>query len=579
MTAVRRPVYASRRFRSPHTASPHTQFLSNGRYTAALTHAGGGYSTWRGLAITRQREDRTSDAGAHFIFLRDPWSGVRLVAHLSADVPRTGQLRRHVRSRQGDVRRAQRRFRNAPADQRVVRRRRRSPPAGDRQSQQSRRAKSRSPATRRSFWRRRRTTSRIRRSASCSWKRRSTRRAPAFSSAGARAAADEPAAWVFHVLGVEGRLGGAVEWETDRARFIGRGRSPANPLAMEGRALSGTTGAVLDPIAALRDRVRLAPGAVVRVTFATGVAADREAALALARKYRDGQHRVARVLDGVHARPHGAAAPRADRRPCDSVRPPGIAGVRRRCLLHQSGRHRAQRAGSIRPLGLRHFRRSADRAGARHRDDAIPHGAAAAAGAGVLAGQGPARGRRHSQRASGRVPRRNTERADGARAGATMGELEQPPWWNVSAARRRHARRRSSASRSRGPRRPARRSRGDGRAAGSSGAMAERRRNGAGGGRAEQSAARGDAGSGAAAGHGERHRRLHAGRSRVCRRAGRRSRDAVALVERAGEPRIRHDAQRVRLRVHLGREQPRTSIDAVRQRPGLQSHGRGHLHS
>ncbi len=68
-------VYASRRFRSPHTTSPHTQFLSNGRYTAALTHAGGGYSTWRGLTITRQREDRTSDAGAHFIYLRDPWSG------------------------------------------------------------------------------------------------------------------------------------------------------------------------------------------------------------------------------------------------------------------------------------------------------------------------------------------------------------------------------------------------------------------------------------------------------------------------------------------------------------------------
>src|SRR6185312_6376299 len=40
----------SRRFRTPHTSSPHTQFLSNGRYTAALTHAGGGSSTWRGLS-------------------------------------------------------------------------------------------------------------------------------------------------------------------------------------------------------------------------------------------------------------------------------------------------------------------------------------------------------------------------------------------------------------------------------------------------------------------------------------------------------------------------------------------------
>src|SRR5262249_24728377 len=68
-------VAASRRFRTPHTTSPHTHFLSNGRYTAALTHAGGGSSTWRGLSVTRRREDRTSDAGAHFIYLRDPWSG------------------------------------------------------------------------------------------------------------------------------------------------------------------------------------------------------------------------------------------------------------------------------------------------------------------------------------------------------------------------------------------------------------------------------------------------------------------------------------------------------------------------
>ena len=39
---------------------------------------------------------------------------------------------------------------------------------------------------------------------------------------------------------------------------------------------------------ALRDRVRLAPGAFVRVTFATGVAANRDSALTLVRKYRDG---------------------------------------------------------------------------------------------------------------------------------------------------------------------------------------------------------------------------------------------------------------------------------------------------
>ena len=41
--------------------------------------------------------------------------------------------------------------------------------------------------------------------------------------------AEESQAWAFHVLAIDGRLGGAVEWETDRARFLGRGRSPARP--------------------------------------------------------------------------------------------------------------------------------------------------------------------------------------------------------------------------------------------------------------------------------------------------------------------------------------------------------------
>src|SRR5205823_4377856 len=97
----------------------------------------------------------------------------------------------------------------------------------------------------------------------------------------------ELSAWAFHALSLEGRAQGAVEWEPDRARFLGRGRSPANPVALDGRALSGTTGIVLDPILSLRQRVRLPPGASVRLCFATGMAADRETAAALAQTYRD----------------------------------------------------------------------------------------------------------------------------------------------------------------------------------------------------------------------------------------------------------------------------------------------------
>src|SRR6185503_2103083 len=97
----------------------------------------------------------------------------------------------------------------------------------------------------------------------------------------------DPAVWAMHVLSLEGRPQGPVEWETDRARFLGRGRDTDGPAALDGRALSGTTGLVLDPILSLRQRIRLVPGASVRLCFATGIASERETALALAAKYRD----------------------------------------------------------------------------------------------------------------------------------------------------------------------------------------------------------------------------------------------------------------------------------------------------
>ena len=97
--------------------------------------------------------------------------------------------------------------------------------------------------------------------------------------------ADETTLWAVHVLSLEGRTQGPIEWETDRARFLGRGRGPDDPAALDGRALSGTTGVVLDPVLSLRQRVRIAPGGFVRLSFATGMALSRDAALALAQKY------------------------------------------------------------------------------------------------------------------------------------------------------------------------------------------------------------------------------------------------------------------------------------------------------
>ena len=71
-----------------------------------------------------------------------------------------------------------------------------------------------------------------------------------------RSSEDRPI-WGIHVVVVEGETVGAVQYETDRGRFLGRGRTPSNPIAvMEDRPLSNTTGAVLDPVFSLRRQAR-----------------------------------------------------------------------------------------------------------------------------------------------------------------------------------------------------------------------------------------------------------------------------------------------------------------------------------
>ena len=73
-------------------------------------------------------------------------------------------------------------------------------------------------------------------------------------------AADQKPIWAVHVTAVEGLDKDAVEYETDRVRFLGRGRTPAHPAALDpGVRLSGTTGPVLDPVFSLRRHVRLDP--------------------------------------------------------------------------------------------------------------------------------------------------------------------------------------------------------------------------------------------------------------------------------------------------------------------------------
>ena len=103
-----------------------------------------------------------------------------------------------------------------------------------------------------------------------------------------RRAPGEQEIWAAHLAIVDGEAVGKPEVETDRARFLGRGHDVHRPIAViDGRALSNTVGTVLDPVFALRRRVRVAPGAIVRIAFWTVVADSRVAVLDLVDKHRD----------------------------------------------------------------------------------------------------------------------------------------------------------------------------------------------------------------------------------------------------------------------------------------------------
>jgi cyclic beta-1,2-glucan synthetase len=78
----------------------------------------------------------------------------------------------------------------------------------------------------------------------------------------------------------------AIRHEADRNRFIGRGRSIRNPAALESdEYLTGTSGATLDPIFALGQEIKLNPHESTELAYLTFTGDSREAVLSLAKRY------------------------------------------------------------------------------------------------------------------------------------------------------------------------------------------------------------------------------------------------------------------------------------------------------
>ncbi|MBN1594457.1 cyclic beta 1-2 glucan synthetase [candidate division FCPU426 bacterium] len=273
-------------FNTPHTPIPEVHLLSNGRYHVMITQAGGGYSRWKDLALTRWREDATLDDYGLFCYIRDverneTWSaafqpvkkpGRRYEAIFSQA---RAEFRRHdldldthtevTVSPEDDIELRRVRITNRSRVARTLELTSYAevvlaPPGAE--------------ATHPTFNNLFIQTEIIRNRNSILATRRP------------RSAQENPP-WLLHLMVVQGGQEIETSFETDRRKFIGRGRSVDEPLGLEAGRLASSQGAVLDPIIAIRRRIILEAEGTVIVNIVLGATETRESAVALIEKYHD----------------------------------------------------------------------------------------------------------------------------------------------------------------------------------------------------------------------------------------------------------------------------------------------------
>jgi cellobiose phosphorylase len=274
-------------FSSPDTPIPEVQLLSNGRYHVMITNAGGGYSRWKDIAVTRWREDSTCDNWGTFCYLRDVASGEFWSTAYQPTLKGSEKYEAIFSEAKAEFRCRDHDFDThteiavSPEDDIELRRisitnRSRTRRTIDVTSYAevvlaSSGADALHPAFSNLFVQ----TEIVRpqRAILCTRRPRSQ---------------GEHTPWMFHLMAVHGADIGEISYETDRMRFIGRGNTVADPQAMNGSAaLSGSEGSVLDPIVAIRYRITLDPEESATINIVSGIGETRDVCLSLVGKYQD----------------------------------------------------------------------------------------------------------------------------------------------------------------------------------------------------------------------------------------------------------------------------------------------------
>jgi len=273
-------------FTNPTTPAPEVHLLSNGRYHVVISSAGGGYSRWRELAVTRWREDATRDCWGMFLYLRDLGTGEFWSAACQPTLKMTKgyeaiftQARAEFRHHHAGIE-VHTEISVSPEDDVELRR-----TTITNRSSETRQidltsyaevvlaeqdADTAHPAFGNLFVQ----TEFAPKSSAILCTRRP------------RSQAERPP-WLLHLMQVQCDGQAEISCETDRSRFVGRGGSLANPAAMQTLSpLSNTVGSVLDPIIALRRKVILPPFGTAIIDLVVGVAESREIALAQVEKYQ-----------------------------------------------------------------------------------------------------------------------------------------------------------------------------------------------------------------------------------------------------------------------------------------------------
>jgi cyclic beta-1,2-glucan synthetase len=272
---------------TPETPTPEVQFLSNGKYHVMMTNAGGGYSRWKELAVTRWREDSTRDNWGSFCYIRDLdtnelWSNTHQPTLREAETYSAvfSQGRVEYRRRDGDIE-TYTEIIVSPEDDIEIRRihiSNRSKEAVNLELTSYAEAvmavaiaDASHPAFSNLFVQ----TEIISHQDAILCTRRARSR-------------EERPPWMFHLMKVNHGKAVNTSYETDRHKFIGRGHTIERPKALTDKnPLSGSQGSVLDPIVSIQHRIELKADGTATFDIVTGISETREISQYLVDKYQD----------------------------------------------------------------------------------------------------------------------------------------------------------------------------------------------------------------------------------------------------------------------------------------------------